>query len=73
MQFMFVCYSYFSSFKDDKELKLDERVRVSFESKEVFELILDHVVAKDAGVYSCVATNSEGEDKTVGTLSVVSE
>ncbi|XP_035216758.1 obscurin-like isoform X2 [Stegodyphus dumicola] len=58
-------------FKDGKELKLDDRIRVSYESKEVFELILDHVVAKDAGTYSCVATNSEGEDKTVGTLSVV--
>ncbi|XP_054712056.1 obscurin-like isoform X2 [Uloborus diversus] len=58
-------------FKNDKPLKLDDRVRVSYESKEVFELILDHVVAKDAGTYSCVATNREGEDKTVGTLSVV--
>lgn len=54
-------------------MKLDDRVRVSYESKEVFELILDHVVAKDAGTYSCVATNTEGEDKTVGTLSVVSK
>lgn len=63
----------FFSFKDGKELKPDDRVRFSFESKEVFELILDHVGPKDAGVYSCVATNSEGEDKTVGNLSVVSE
>lgn len=54
-------------------MKLDDRIRVSYESKEVFELILDHVVAKDAGTYSCVATNSEGEDKTVGNLSVVSK
>ncbi|CAL1291290.1 unnamed protein product [Larinioides sclopetarius] len=57
--------------KDGKKLKVDDRVRVVYESKEVFELILDHVVAKDAGTYTIVATNAEGEDKTVGNLSVV--
>ncbi|GFS42845.1 obscurin, partial [Trichonephila inaurata madagascariensis] len=36
-----------------------------------FELILDHVVAKDAGTYTVIATNAEGEDKTVVNLSVV--
>ncbi|GBN51287.1 Obscurin, partial [Araneus ventricosus] len=57
--------------KDGNVLKLDDRVRVVYESKEVFELILDHVVAKDAGTYTIIATNVEGEDKTVGNLSVV--
>ncbi|GFT33266.1 obscurin [Nephila pilipes] len=57
--------------KDGKVLKLDDRVRVVYENKEVFELILDHVVAKDAGTYTVIATNAEGEDKTVGNLSVV--
>ncbi|KAF8768294.1 Obscurin like protein [Argiope bruennichi] len=57
--------------KDGKQLKLDDRVRVVYESKEVFELILEHVVAKDAGTYTIIATNIEGEDKTVGNLSVV--
>ncbi|KAG8195169.1 hypothetical protein JTE90_023344 [Oedothorax gibbosus] len=57
--------------KDGKALKLDDRVRVVYETKEVFELILDHVVAKDAGTYTVAASNAEGEDKTVGNLSVV--
>lgn len=64
---------YLNSLKDGKPLKLDDRVRVVYESKEVLELILDHVVAKDAGTYTVVATNIEGEDKTVGNLSVVSK
>nr|XP_042904669.1 obscurin-like isoform X2 [Parasteatoda tepidariorum] len=57
--------------KDGKKLKFDDRVRVSYESKEVFELILDHVIPSDAGTYTVIATNIEGEDKSVGNLSVV--
>ncbi|XP_067145351.1 LOW QUALITY PROTEIN: obscurin-like [Centruroides vittatus] len=57
-------------YKDGKELKEDERVRISYETKEVFELILDHVTGADAGEYSCVAVNSEGKDTTTGVIKV---
>jgi hypothetical protein len=44
-----------------------------FESKEVFEIMIDHVTPEDAGVYKCVAVNSEGKDETSGRITVNSE
>lgn len=79
---LFICYliigkllifNSFSSYKDDKELKQDDRVRVVFESKEVFELIIDHATLEDAGEYKCVAVNPEGKDVTSGKISVTSK
>ncbi|XP_074600440.1 uncharacterized protein LOC141854581 isoform X3 [Brevipalpus obovatus] len=55
-------------YKDDKPLEQSDRVRVVFENKECFELIIDHVKPEDEGIYKAVATNPLGEDMTVGRL-----
>ncbi|XP_054168063.1 obscurin-like [Oppia nitens] len=57
-------------YKDDEVLKEDKRMKVLFESKEVFELVIEHITEADAGVYKCVAINSEGKDETSGTITV---
>jgi len=61
------------SYKDDKKLVEDDRVRVLRESKEVFEIMIDHVTSADAGNYKCVAVNSEGQDETCGKITVTSK
>ncbi|EEC19673.1 conserved hypothetical protein, partial [Ixodes scapularis] len=60
-------------YKNGKKLKEDDRVRVIFESKEVFELVIDHISFEDMGKYSCVAVNSEGKDESSGTITVTSK
>ncbi|XP_075733477.1 obscurin isoform X6 [Rhipicephalus microplus] len=57
-------------YKDGKKLKEDDRVRVIFESKEVFELVIDHICFDDMGKYTCVAVNSEGKDESSGRITV---
>ncbi|XP_075733476.1 obscurin isoform X5 [Rhipicephalus microplus] len=59
-------------YKDGKKLKEDDRVRVIFESKEVFELVIDHICFDDMGKYTCVAVNSEGKDESSGRITVTS-
>ena len=54
-------------------LKEDNRIKVLFESKEVFELMIEHVNEKDQGIYKCVAVNSEGKDETSGRITVTSQ
>lgn len=60
------------SYKDGEPLQMDDRIRVHYENKEVFELIIDHVTEQDSAVYSCVAMNSEGCDSTAGCITVTS-
>ncbi|XP_022664923.1 obscurin-like isoform X9 [Varroa destructor] len=57
-------------YKDGEPLQMDDRIRVHYENKEVFELIIDHVTEQDSAVYSCVAMNSEGCDSTAGCITV---
>ncbi|XP_037503804.1 obscurin isoform X6 [Rhipicephalus sanguineus] len=57
-------------YKDGKKLQEDDRVRVIFESKEVFELVIDHISFEDMGKYTCVAVNSEGKDESSGRITV---
>ena len=45
-------------YKDEEVLKENHRIRVLYESKEVFELMIDHVRENDCGRYRCVADNS---------------
>jgi len=61
------------SYKDDAELKTNDRVKIIAESKEVFELMIEHVCPEDQGVYKCVVINREGEDTTSGRLTVTSK
>jgi hypothetical protein len=35
--------------------------------------MIDHVTPEDAGVYKCVAVNSEGKDETSGKITINSE
>ncbi|KAL1432471.1 hypothetical protein MTO96_013227 [Rhipicephalus appendiculatus] len=42
-------------YKDGKKLKEDDRVRVIFESKEVFELVIDHISFEDMGKVYTIA------------------
>ncbi|XP_040072551.1 obscurin isoform X2 [Ixodes scapularis] len=60
-------------YKNGKKLKEDDRVRVIYESKEVFELVIDHISFEDMGKYSCVAVNSEGKDESSGTITVTKD
>lgn len=48
-------------------------MKVVWQSKEVFEIVIEHVKPEDAGVYKCTAINSEGEDETSGKISVSSK
>ncbi|CAG2158572.1 unnamed protein product [Oppiella nova] len=59
-----------SFYKDNEPLKEDKRIKILFESKEVFELMIDHITEEDAGLYKCVAINSEGKDETSGRITV---
>ncbi|XP_037503799.1 obscurin isoform X1 [Rhipicephalus sanguineus] len=60
-------------YKDGKKLQEDDRVRVIFESKEVFELVIDHISFEDMGKYTCVAVNSEGKDESSGRITVTKD
>ncbi|XP_064466280.1 obscurin-like isoform X2 [Ornithodoros turicata] len=60
-------------YKNGKILKDDDRVKVVFENKEVFEIVIDHIDFQDAGEYSCVAVNSEGRDETTGRITVTKD
>lgn len=62
-----------SSLKDGKPLQEDAHLKVLFQSKEVFEIMIEHVKAEDAGLYKCIAVNSEGRDETSGRISVSSD
>jgi len=53
-------------------LEQNDRVRVVFENRECFELIIDHVKPEDEGIYKAVAINPLGEDMTVGRLTTTS-
>ncbi|XP_075532272.1 obscurin isoform X7 [Dermacentor variabilis] len=57
-------------YKDGKKLQEDDRVKVLFESKEVLELVIDHISFEDMGKYTCVAVNSEGKDESSGRITV---
>ncbi|XP_065300526.1 obscurin isoform X6 [Dermacentor albipictus] len=57
-------------YKDGKKLREDDRVKVLFESKEVLELVIDHISFEDMGKYTCVAVNSEGKDESSGRITV---
>ncbi|XP_015782492.1 obscurin isoform X3 [Tetranychus urticae] len=57
-------------FKDDKPLETNDRVRIIYENKEVFELFIDHVKPEDAGLYKAFAINSLGEDSTSGRVTI---
>lgn len=59
-------------YKNGKKLQEDDRVKVLFESKEVFELVIDHISFEDMGKYTCVAVNCEGKDESSGTITVTS-
>lgn len=50
-----------------------DRVKVLFETREVLELLLEHVTAEDSGVYKVVAKNSEGETSTSGAIAITSK
>lgn len=58
------------SFKDSKPLKEDDHLKILFQSKEVFEIFIEHVKPEDAGHYKCVAINPEGQDETAMQLKV---
>ncbi|OTF81875.1 unc-89-like protein, partial [Euroglyphus maynei] len=45
-------------------------VQVLFQSKEVFEIVLNNVCQNDAGLYRCVATNPQGQAETSGRITV---
>ncbi|XP_053213912.1 obscurin-like isoform X4 [Panonychus citri] len=57
-------------YKDDKPLITDDRVRIIYENKEIFELFIDHVKPEDAGVYKAIAINTHGEDSTSGKVTI---
>lgn len=60
-------------YKNGKKLQEDDRVKVLFESKEVFELVIDHISFEDMGKYTCVAVNCEGKDESSGTITVTKD
>ncbi|XP_075532246.1 obscurin isoform X3 [Dermacentor variabilis] len=60
-------------YKDGKKLQEDDRVKVLFESKEVLELVIDHISFEDMGKYTCVAVNSEGKDESSGRITVTKD
>lgn len=59
-------------YKNETELKQDNRIKIISTIKGVYELIMDAVTSSDAGKYSCVAINSEGQDVTIGNITVTS-
>lgn len=61
------------SYKNGKLLEEDERVKVMYQTKEVFELFIDHAKTSDGGEYRCVAKNNQGEDETSAKISVTSK
>ncbi|XP_023224402.1 muscle M-line assembly protein unc-89-like [Centruroides sculpturatus] len=60
-------------YKNETELKQDNRIKIISTIKGVYELIMDSVTLSDAGKYSCVAVNSEGQDVTMGNIAVTKE
>lgn len=51
-------------------LKEDDHLKINFQSKEVFEIIIEHIKPSDAGVYKCIAVNMQGEAETSGKITV---
>ncbi|KAI1285852.1 Titin [Halotydeus destructor] len=60
-------------FKDGQPLEENDRISVIYETPEVLELVLEHVLMEDSGEYKVVATNSEGEAESSGVIAVTKD
>ena len=49
--------------KDNEEVKLDNRIRATYEGDEIFQLNIYNPVTEDSGRYSCIAENSAGKNR----------
>eukprot|EP00062_Callorhinchus_milii_P005912 gi/632946130/ref/XP_007888405.1/ PREDICTED: titin-like [Callorhinchus milii] len=56
-------------YKDDKELTADEKYKISFHDN-MAQLEIHQLEMKDAGMYTCTATNAAGSDQCSGALTI---